>query len=531
MTKHLYIETVGCQMNMLDSELVVASLRKQGYQLVDTPQAADTILFNTCSVRQHAEDKIYSALGRLRHAKQHNPNKIIGVIGCMAQKDQQLIFDRAPYVDLVVGPGQLHQIPRLLEEIAADRSLGERSQLLEVSMNRTSGKRDDIERSFESYDPDRDPEMRPSPYQAFVRIQIGCDKFCTYCIVPSVRGPEQGRDPDHIVAEARKLADEGCREVILLGQTVNSYRHRAPDGRITRLADLLYRLHEIDGLARLKFVTNYPKDMTDDLLAAVRDLPKCSPYLHVPLQSGADTVLRRMKRGYTVDEYRDMLRRIRATVPGAAVTSDFIVGFCGETEEEFQQTVDLVRESRFKNSFIFKYSPRPGTKGADLYADDVPEEVKRRRNNQLLAIQDVISEEDNQPLIGREVEILVEGPSKTSRKHGLDDGDSAGPLQLTGRTHCDRIVVFDGNPRQIGQLLQVTIFDANGFTLFGAVVTRHVGPEVFQLAAPPLVGRVNGLTGATSDAAATVGTRMSPLSDFVPLSALVISSANHRTEI
>jgi tRNA-2-methylthio-N6-dimethylallyladenosine synthase len=471
MTKKLYIETVGCQMNMLDSELVVASLRKSGYELADTPARADVILFNTCSVRQHAEDKIYSALGRLKHAKTHNPHKIIGVLGCMAQKDQRLIFERAPFVSLIVGPGQLHQIPQLIDDIAAGG--GPR---MEVSLDRQAGSREEIARSHESFDPLRDPSMRPSPYQAYVRIQIGCDKFCTYCIVPSVRGPEQGRPPEHIVAEARQLADEGCREITLLGQTVNSYRYRA-DGHTTRLSDLLYQLHDIEGLARLKFVTNYPKDMTDDLLQAVRDLPKCSPYLHVPVQSGSNSVLKRMKRGYTVEEYREMLARIRQSVPGAAVTSDFIVGFCGETEDDFELTVELVRESRFKNSFIFKYSERPGTKGAELFTDDVPEEVKKRRNNDLLAVQNEISEADNQQFIGREFEVLVEGPSKTAQKLGED-----GPvLQLTGRTHCDRIVVFDGNRRQIGQLLNVTIYDVSAFTLFGSVVTQHVGPEVYTL--------------------------------------------------
>ncbi len=473
MTKLLYIETVGCQMNLLDSELVVASLRKQGYELTDTPGRADTILFNTCSVRQHAEDKIYSALGRLKNAKQRHPEKIIGVLGCMAQKDQRKIFERAPFVDLVVGPGQLHQIPRLLEEIAV-----ERGPRLEVSLDRQAGRRDEIERSFESYDPDRDPEMRPTPYQAFVRIQIGCDKFCTYCIVPSVRGPEQGRDPAHIRAEARKLADEGCREITLLGQTVNSYRFRHGDGRVTRLSDLLAGLQEIPGLARLKFVTNYPKDMTDDLLAAVRELPKVSPYLHVPAQSGSNGVLRRMKRGYTVEDYREMFGRIRERVPGYAVTSDFIVGFCGETEEDFEQTVELVRECRFKNSFIFKYSERPGTKGAELFADDVPEETKRRRNNELLAIQNAISEEENQQFLGQTVEVLVEGPSKNSHRHYEEEGPI---LQLTGRTHCDRIVVFEGNRRQIGELLPVTIYDTAPHTLFGEVVTCEVGPQVYSL--------------------------------------------------
>ncbi len=491
MSKRLYIETVGCQMNVLDSELVVAALRKQGYSLVDSPAEADAILFNTCSVRQHAEDKIYSALGRLKHAKQRHPHKIIGVLGCMAQKDQRLIFERAPYVDLVVGPGQLHQVPRILEEIAVNRE-----QRLEVSLDRKAGSREEIERSFESYDPDRDPQMRPSPYQAYVRIQFGCDKFCTYCIVPKVRGPEQGRHPDHIVAEAKKLAAEGCREITLLGQTVNSYRHD-DGGKTTRLSDLLYKLHDVEGLARLKFVTNFPKDMTDDLLQAVRDLPKCSPYLHVPAQSGSNAVLKRMKRGYTVEEYRDMLNRIRATIPDAAVTSDFIVGFCGETDDEFQQTIDLVRESRFKNSFIFKYSERPGTKAPDLWPDDVPEDVKRRRNNELLAVQNAISEQDNQQFVGRTVEVLVEGPSKRAQRFDRTDepgssDESSDPTevspdespitQLVGRTPCDRIVVFQGNRRQIGQLLDVTIYDCTPMTMFGAVVTREFGPEVYNLA-------------------------------------------------
>jgi tRNA-2-methylthio-N6-dimethylallyladenosine synthase len=471
MAKRLYIETVGCQMNLLDSELVVASLRKQGYEVVARPADADTILFNTCSVRQHAEDKIYSALGRLKHAKQLHPHKIIGVLGCMAQKDQKLIFERAPYVDLIVGPGQLHQIPELLERVAAGAG-----PQIEVSLERQAATRQEIADSFESYDPLRDPEMRPTPYQAFVRIMIGCDKFCTYCIVPMVRGPEQSRPPDQIVAEARQLAGEGCREITLLGQTVNSYQYR-DGGRTTRLSDLLARLHAIDGLDRLKFITNYPKHMTDDLLQAVRDLPKCSPYLHVPAQSGSNRMLERMKRGYTVEDYREMLARVHATIPAAAVTSDFIVGFCGETEDDFQATVELVRESRFKNSFIFKYSERPGTKSSQLFPDDVPEEVKRRRNNELLAIQNAISEADQHEFLGRRVEILVEGPSKASQKH-----PAAGPtVQLVGRTHCDRIVVFEGQQRQIGQLLPVTIYDANAFTLFGAVVTQHVGPEVYAL--------------------------------------------------
>lgn len=471
MLKRLYIETVGCQMNLLDSELVVASLRSQGYELTADPSQANTILFNTCSVREHAEEKTYSQLGHLKRLKQRHPEKVIGVMGCMAQKDQQQVFARAPYVDFVVGPGQLHQVPSLIAKVEG----GER-QLMEVGLGRKDGSIDEIRRSHESFDPLRDVEMRPTPYQAYLRIQIGCDKFCTYCVVPMTRGPEQGRPPSQIISEGRVLAEQGCLEIVLLGQTVNSYRY-VEDGRTWRLADLLHELHEIPGLRRIKFVTNYPKDMTDELLQAVRDLPKCSPYLHVPVQSGSNRVLSAMKRGYTVEDYRDMMARIRRWVPDAAVSSDFIVGFCGETDAEFQQTVDLLVESRFKNSFIFKYSERPGTKAAELMPDDVPDEVKSQRNQELLALQNRISEEDNQKFLGRTVEVLVEGPSKLARQRS----DLSGPSQMTGRTHCDRIVVFDGNLRQTGQFLPVTVVDASSHTLFGTVVTEHVGPEVYSL--------------------------------------------------
>jgi tRNA-2-methylthio-N6-dimethylallyladenosine synthase len=481
----LYIETVGCQMNELDSELVVASLRKDGYELTASPHDADTILFNTCSVRQHAEDKIYSALGRLKNAKKEHPGKVIGVLGCMAQKDQGLIFKRAPYVDLIVGPGQLHQVPALVRDLRAEGAA--RTQRMEVSLGRKDGSREQIERSHESFDPLRDPAMRPTPYQAYIRIMIGCDKFCTYCIVPSVRGPEQSRPPQQILAESRQLASEGCKEIILLGQTVNSYRYKEGD-RTWRLSDLLVALHDVDGIERIKFVTNYPKDMTNDLLAAVRDLPKVSKYLHVPAQSGSNDVLLRMKRGYTVEDYREMIIRTKEWMPGVAISSDFIVGFCGETDAEFQLTMDLVRECRFKNSFIFKYSERPGTKGAELYPDDVPDEVKRHRNHELLALQNEISEADNHAFIGRQVEILVEGPSKAAEKEAAAADPMApapnGPLQLTGRTPCDRIVVFEGNPRQIGHTLPIIVYDANAHTLFGEIATRHSGPELFTLSVP-----------------------------------------------
>ncbi len=476
MTKKFYIETVGCQMNVLDSELVVGSLRRQGYELTHEATEADVILFNTCSVRQHAEDKIYSALGRLRAHKRRHPDKVVGVLGCMAQKDQELIRRRAPHVDIICGTGQLARLPELIAEVQQTGRLQ-----VAVSLDRAEASRAEVERSFESYDPLRDPSMRPNHFQAYVRIMIGCDKFCTYCIVPKVRGPEQSRHPEHIAAEVRQLAAEGCKEITLLGQTVNSYKYDLGDGRRVYLSDLLARVHDTPGIERIKFITNFPRDMSDDLLDAVRELPRVCPYLHVPAQSGCNDVLKRMKRLYTVEYYRDMLARCCERVPGVAVSSDFIVGFCGETEASFQRTCDLVRGAGFKNSFIFKYSPRPGTKGDELYPDDVPEEVKKRRNNDLLAIQNAVSLADHQTWIGRTVEVLVEGPSKAALKHDAENG----PLrQLTGRTRTDHIVVFEGNARLIGQTVAVAVEEATAFTLFGAVVTgEQVGVD--ETSAPP----------------------------------------------
>lgn len=464
MNKRVYIKTVGCQMNVLDSEMVIADLKRHGYTVVDTPKEADCVLYNTCSVREHAEEKVYSALGKIREEKQRDPNKLIGVMGCMAQKDQEIIFKRAPYVDMVVGPGQLHTIPDLLNKVKS----GEGRQMA-VSLGRKDGAQAVIARSHETFDPLRDPAMRPTPFQAYLRIQIGCDKFCTYCVVPNTRGPEQGRPPSQILSEARTLADQGCREITLLGQTVNSYKYKDRDGSTTDMASLLEALQQIDGIDRIKFVTNYPKDMTARLLETIRDLPKVSPYLHVPAQSGSDEVLKRMKRGYTISDYMEMFERIERILPHAAVSSDFIVGFCGETEEEFQRTIRLVERCRFKNSFIFQYSVRPGTKAAERLPDDIPREVKARRNNELLAVQDAVAKEDNLKMIGDTVQVLVEGPSKKGRK-----SEDAHVVQMTGRTHCDRIVVFDGSHRQAGQFLDIQIDDASSHTLVGRVKTVDV---------------------------------------------------------
>jgi len=461
------IETVGCQMNVLDSEIAAASLVRIGLTQVDNVKQADVILFNTCSIRQHAENKVYSALGRLKHWKTDvNPNGVIGVMGCMAQKDQNLIFRRAPFVDFVLGPGQLaslaNTVLHFLEEKQNNELSGKSSTpaspALLVGLNRSANRSVDVAESFRLYDPQRISEVRPNPYQAMVRIMFGCDKFCTYCIVPSVRGPEQSRPPKNIIDEVKILAGQNVKEITLIGQTVNSYKYNE-DGKTVHLSDLLYRLSEIDGLQRIRFVSNYPTGITNDLLQAVRDLPKVMEHIHVPAQSGSDSVLKRMNRQYTVSEYKEMLDRIYGTVPNVSVTSDFIVGFCGETNEEFQDTAGLVRYGHFKNSFIFKFSERPGTKAAELYTDDISDEVKKQRNNELLEIQNSISLELNRQFIGQTKNILVEGVSKH-----YDNGS----VQLCGRTPCDRIVVFDSpDETPVGQILAVVIENAAPFTLFG----------------------------------------------------------------
>ncbi len=466
MTKKLYLETVGCQMNVLDSELVVGSLRRQGYELTHDATDADVILFNTCSVRQHAEDKIYSRTGPAARSQETSSRQ--------NRRRPGLHGTKGPGADPQTRPARGHHLRhRPARSIAgADRRGPENRQAATGAQSRPQrNAAHEVERSFESYDPMRDPSMRPNRFQAYVRIMIGCDKFCTYCIVPSVRGPEQSRRPEHIAAEVRQLAAEGCKEITLLGQTVNSYKCDHGDGRHFRLADLLALIHDTPGLERIKFVTNFPRDMSDGLLDAVRDLPKVCPYLHVPVQSGCNEVLKRMKRLYTVEHYRDMLARCRERVPGVAVSSDFIVGFCGETEQSFEKTCELVREAGFKNSFIFKYSPRPGTKGHELYADDVPEEVKKRRNNDLLAIQNAVSLADHCGQVGKTVEVLVEGPSKNAFK----EESKGGPVQLTGRAPTDHIVVFDGNERLAGQIVKVLVEEATSFTLFGTVVTGEIG--------------------------------------------------------
>jgi tRNA-2-methylthio-N6-dimethylallyladenosine synthase len=472
--KRYFLETMGCQMNVLDSELVAGQLRAQGYEPAGHARDADVVLINTCSVRGHAEDKVYSRLGELGRIKRRRPEIIIGVIGCMAERDGDNLLARCRHVDLLCGPGQLARIPALITEALEKHT---RPVALAESQSR---KLSPEERSLALYDLETLDVSRPIPQdgsvlQSYIRVQRGCDKFCTFCVVPFTRGPEVSRPPANIVEEARRLAGAGAREVTLLGQTVNSYAYQE-NGRTVRFAELLQRVHDVPGIERLRFVTSYPGDFTDDVLAAMRDLPNLCEYLHIPAQSGSNAVLQRMKRQYTIERYVDLIDRARALVPGIALAGDFIVGFSGETDAEFEQTVALMERVRYQNCFIFRYSPRPGTAADRKLPDDVAIDVKGRRNTRLLQVQDRISREDNARMVGQIVEVLVEGFSKAAIKAQEAEqtrGQEVGwrkSDQLTGRTRGDQVVVFDGPESLIGRLIKVQITAATALTLHGNVV-------------------------------------------------------------
>ncbi|MDR4508459.1 MAG: tRNA (N6-isopentenyl adenosine(37)-C2)-methylthiotransferase MiaB [Candidatus Brocadiaceae bacterium] len=421
-------------MNKLDAELSLGLLQEDGYRVVYKINEADVILFNTCSVRQRAEDKVYSYLGTLKTLKREHPEIIVGVLGCMAQKDAESIFKRMPHVDLVCGTRMFSRLPELLARIKTHGS-----HIVAIDEDQVV----DIKRSA---------AYRPNPYQAFVTIVRGCDNYCSYCIVPYVRGREISRAIVDIKEEVQVLVADGCKEITLLGQNINSYGKGLP-GSVS-LGDLLAELNGLDGLDRIRFVTSHPKDMTRELVRTMSQLEKVCEYLHMPAQSGSDAILKKMRRGHTATKYRELAHYARDIIPHITIASDFIVGFPGETERDFQETVRLIEDLRFQNSFIFKYSTRTGTKAAEL-EDNVPDEVKKERNRILLELQKAISLEKNKKMIGKEAQILVEGTSKSN------------PNKMSGRTRQNHIVVFDGSQELVGKLVDVTIREVTDLTLFG----------------------------------------------------------------
>jgi len=432
----VYIRAFGCQMNKLDAELVLGRLQQAGYARTENVDAADVILYLTCSVREHAESRAYSIVGKLKFLKRRRPEVVIGILGCMAQKDREKIFARLPHVNIICGT---REFPRIAELVSEARNRNHVIACNEEPLNVVA----------------RNVHSRANKFQAYVSIMRGCDNFCSYCIVPSVRGREISRAPDEVRDEVSRLVDDGVREICLLGQNVNTYGRSF--GRKAALADMLCDLGNINGLKRLRFVTSHPRDMARPILEAMREAPAVCEYLHMPAQSGSDRILKLMNRRITNAHYRELVAEAREIVPGIAIASDFIVGFPGETRAEFEETASLVRDMRFQNSFVFKYSPRSGTRAAEL-ADTVSWEEKKRRNVELLEIQKAISLEEHNALLGQSLKVLVEGPSKRD------------PARLTSRTRANHIVVFPAEPSLAGEIIHVRATQTTALTIAGEVV-------------------------------------------------------------
>ena len=446
----VYIKTFGCQMNERDSEAVAAQLVAKGYTLARGEATADVILLNTCSVRDLAERKAVAKMENvIAEARRRRPGVVFGFLGCMAQSRGQELIDRLPDVDLVVGTQKAHRTAEYLDDILA----GRRGKVVEVAAEAGSeaAVREHLLQG-----------TGPKSVTAFVSIMQGCNQRCTFCIVPDTRGEERSRPIPEIVAECRDLVSQGVREITLLGQIVTSFGRRdlpARDGK-SPFVQLLEAVHELDGLERIRFTSPHPKGYGDDLVEAYGRLSKLVESAHIPVQSGSDRVLKLMHRGYTRARFLELVEKLRGVQPGMGLSTDFIVGFPGETEEDFQQTLALVREAQFDQAFIFKYSERRDTPAAQM-PDQLPQAVREERNQRLLQTVNEIGAARYQALVGRRAQILVEGPSKKN------------PARFAGRTRCNRIVVFDGADRHRGELLEVKLTRAGSFTLYGDPVIHE----------------------------------------------------------
>lgn len=447
-------------MNKLDSGLLYSALTSRGFVSAEKAADADIVIINTCSVRKLAEDKVLSHLGRLKHLKKSRPHLLVAVIGCMAQRMGEELL-KHDTVDIVAGPGQLAEVPSLIDQV-----LERRENHIAITEHIRRPDSDEHQRTLDEFEMNYDSDENHLKGQAFIRAMRGCNNFCTYCIVPYVRGPEISRPPEMIIEQARKLAESGIRQITLLGQNINAYRFAQGD-KIWTLADLLEKISEIAGVHWLRFITSHPGKFDDSILRVMADLPKVCPYLHIPAQHGSDRILAAMNRGYTAQYYLDLMEKAKATVPDIALAGDFIVGFPGETEEDHQATAELIRKVHYKNSFIFKYSPRPGTHADKKLADNIPDEIKQRRNIELLDLSNAIAEEDNKRFLGRTLEVLVEGPSKKPHLNAAENEDNP---QLIGRTSHDYIVVFNGPQSLAGNFAKVKISQTAPLTLFGELV-------------------------------------------------------------
>ena len=434
MSKSYFIETYGCQMNVADSELISGLLTREGFSETKDIHTADAIFVNTCAIREHAEDKVHSRLGYYHQIKRKNPKTIIGVLGCMAQNLKEDILESKPFVDIVLGPDSYRRLPEMIRE----RS-NESSHLVDTKLSR-----------FEVYD-----DMFPSRNKginAWISIMRGCDKFCTFCIVPFTRGRERSRSIEGIVQEAAQAVSDGFIEVTLLGQNVNSYRHEGQ-----KFHELLDAVAQIPGLKRIRYTSPHPEDMTQDVLNIMAKYDNICNYVHLPLQAGNDEVLNRMNRTYTKDQFLARVNQIRNTLPNVGISTDIIVGFPGENEAEFQETMDVMEVVKFDSAFTFKYSSRPGTKAAE-FDDHVPEDEKQHRLERLIEMQQKHTLFRNKTIVGRVEMVLVEKESKRSKK------------QWAGRTDANKWVVFNKENAKIKDLIPVKIMDARGITLHGEIV-------------------------------------------------------------
>src|SRR5216117_2996420 len=471
-----FIKTYGCQMNERDSEQVAHSLMARGYERVGHESEADVVLLNTCSVRDMADQKALGKMGMLGRLAKERPHVVFGFLGCMAQARGESLLKNLPHVDLVVGTQKFHRVADYVEELVAKKT----ARTAGITDPGYSGMDDprfsivDIAEELASQSTIRDQQLAPRQATAFVSIMQGCNMHCTFCIVPQTRGAERGRAIEEVVAEVRELVSRGVKEVTLLGQIVNLYgRHEFPkiDNK-SPFVQLLDAVHEIDGLQRLRFTSPHPIGFREDLIDTYRRLPKLVDHLHLPVQSGSNKILKAMHRTYTAEKYADLVRQVRDARTGIAITTDIIVGFPGETEDDYQQTRDLVEKIQFDNAFVFRYSQRRDTPAADML-DQIEERTREERNQDLLQVVNVSNRRSLERLVGQCVEVLCEGPSKTN------------PARLMGRTRTNKIVVFEGSDRLIGELVKVRIEQANGFSLYGTPIREAHVSGVLSLERKP----------------------------------------------
>lgn len=427
-----YIQTYGCQMNEYDSEIISGLFKERGYSLSSHPEEANLIILNTCYVRNKVKHKIYSKLGEIGKLKKKNPELLLGVCGCLAQKEAEEIVAQAPYIDFVVGTFNFHRLPQIVEKVRKNQQ-----RIVEI----------DKEGIF----PEGLPKLRKRKFSAYIPIMRGCNNFCTYCIVPFVRGRERSRLCEDILKEIEELSQEGYKEVILLGQNVNSYLSEGKD-----FADLLTEVNNVEGIERIRFTTSHPKDLSEKLIERMK-LKKVCEHLHLPLQAGSNRVLQRMGRGYTRERYEEIVKKVREAIPEISLTTDLIVGFPGEKEEDFEETLEVIERIKFDGAFTFCYSPVKGTEAAE-FEDQVPDEVKKERLRRLIKVQQRITEEKNELLVGQKLEVLVE---KVSKKN---------PEELQGRTRTNKIVVFKGKKELIGTLIGVKIVASGCWALRGKIL-------------------------------------------------------------